>query len=327
MAVRSAYGTIEAWNALTQAERDAFDGGWYDKLASAISDHPGALVANNYDYEPISDTDNSSIVSFPADINGYKITVNGKKIYKYNTTFTGNDFTILTTNGTIEITNLWYRPQNDKSNAFQSMVQIQGTGSGVVNFYKNYLDLNNYLCNGIWLFSGDTELNIYTNKCCCPSASVNHGLLWRQNHSGIVNVEKNTCYGAPYMIKASDANLTLKDNNATGCNVGINGTYTDAGGNATSDLTGSVGYQSLVATDVMVDPVGGDYTPVKDGGLQVTYSEPLIPGNIDDFNGVLWSVDNAYGGAIGIDPDTGLSKALVMSILNQRTRRIPNRNR
>ena len=75
--VRVAFGTLDAWNALSASGQAYYDGGHYLLLASALVAHPGALASDDYYYGAISDTDNSQTVTMPSNTNGYNIYVYG----------------------------------------------------------------------------------------------------------------------------------------------------------------------------------------------------------------------------------------------------------
>jgi len=303
--VRVAYGTLDAWNALSASEQAYYDGGHYLLLLSAITAYPGALASDDYSYYDISDTDNIQSVTMPTNTNGYSIKIIGNG-YKYNTSCASRDIYINTGGYKIEIENINFVAQIDKTNS-DRFIRVTAT-SGVLDLTISncVFDMNNYICNAIFLSEYEGIVNVF----CNVFKNRNIGTLFYifrhldPRETAFSNLENNTfsdILGSESIDVDSSftGNCTLKNNNIVDSTACINGTYTDGGGNATSDTTGSVGYQSIVAADAMVDPAGGDYRPKKNGPLLVGYSSPLIADNKKYLEGGPILSINSYSGAYG----------------------------
>ena len=294
--VRIAFGTLAAWNALTQAQRDSFDGGHYLTLKAAVDVHPGAAAIATYYYEAISDTTNSQRVTLPPDTSNNHIQINGGGFVYDSTTSLGD---IYYTNGhgnnfTISVFNFRVTFSVAKASSFDGFVYLNSAGSVSAAFYLSRV-IGNSGCGAAYRDS-NANFFVYANvvENCDAGIYYNGG-------APTVILANNTCYGnSVYGIDSQVATARLLNNNCSTNGVSdINGTYVDEGGNVTSDTTGSPGFTNVTNTNAMIDPVGGDYRPIASGPLEVPYVNPIIDEDTNYINGSAISQSNSYAGAFG----------------------------
>jgi hypothetical protein len=301
--VRIAFGTLDAWTLLTPTQRAYFDGGNYLTLKAAIDNHPGASATNDHYYQGISETDNALSTFTPIDTNGFDIIINGGG-FTYN--YTGVSYCIQdnTENANVTIYNTHFKKVND-GGTFDSFIRLNiNTQSGDRHYYKNCFDMDNFIYNAMLIDEhGSGSVNIYENEFKNSSASSSFGGIRFDTAGGLTgtyNCENNTFYNIKRaFVDLATTNYYSKNNNAQCTGACFSVTTNDLGGNASSDATGSVGYQNIIPTDAMEDPVGGDYRPKIGGPLEVLYSAPLIPENTAYYKGGPINEFNSYSGAYG----------------------------
>ena len=241
--VRTAFGTLSAWNALTQAQRDSFDGGHYLILKVALDAHPrGASFADHY-YEAISNTENLLRIDIPATTNNTKIEINGNG-FTYTSLYTSlSDLAGTTDCPQFELYNFVYKPTL-KDNFFEGFIRMQSSNpSANILVHRNKLEGGGTGCLA-YFFNVNANLFLFSNVC--ENAEMGVGAKGTFTSAFI---ENNTCYNMSVRGVWVENLLFYKNNNCSNCTVDIFDTGIDRGGNATSDATGSPGFQNIVATD------------------------------------------------------------------------------
>jgi hypothetical protein len=294
---RIAWGTQAAWDNATPEFRALFDDHELS-LGAAVGNLPGSPTLDRYRLIGISNTDNSSAVLLPTNFAGKDISLEGGG-YLYTSNYNGEDINFRTTNASDGLSVMGFRVNfNTAKNAttpeYSPFVRSEGNAANTIYIHDNFV--YSALGTGSIYYQYTGVLNtayVYNN--------IGIGLLRGINcylAGDIVYAYNNTIYDCVDGLRNFGGTIIAKNNNLTGNTTCINGAYTDNGGNATSDATGSPGYQNITATDAMNDPVNGDYRPKAP--LAVTYAVSPITGHNKYYDKTFITESNSYAGAFGI---------------------------
>lgn len=273
MTVNIAWGPQSYWNALSSYAKSLYSAHYLD-LGLAVAALPGTPVEKWVLYG-IGPTTNSSQISLPSSFNGQDLEINGGG-FLFSSNYASFDLQDYVVGGKVRVVNFRYKSLVTKTQPWESFLIIRNNGIGNKEFCNNYIDCNNLQCISIYVFQFTGSLDIKKNTIINSNSS--YGSI--RCNVGTLNVIANTCYNNNVGLQSTGGTKSFKSNNFTGNTVGIDSTYTDLGGNATSDATGSPGFQNILATNAMRDPVNGNYTPIKDGPLLLpdgTYAGAIQP--------------------------------------------------
>ncbi len=226
-----AVGALDDWNALTQAQRDFYDNRHYLNYGTARTALPadGAFTDFWETHQISEEVDNAFVVNWPADMNGYGLTIRGFG-NTLNSTYTSNDFVWTSAaNGTIIIKDLNPKYSAVKLSAKAAFRFDQVTADATVD--NCHLDGN----------GGATSYLVYllnsTGEFCIQKSSAKDCDVFMRVFNGtpVVNCINCRTSNVSRGLLISTASVNIKNNYFQATTTTISGTVVDLGGNTTSD--------------------------------------------------------------------------------------------
>lgn len=262
-----ALGPLDDWNALSPGEQAVFEA-HYLTIANASSAYP-SIPTDKHIFRFIGVLEGDAFITYlPDDTNGHRLVIDGNGFY-YNSNYSGNDLKVnnVTASVLIDFENIVIQFNTMKSQPYNGFLEVTSCENVDLNFSNNVLIGNgNKGCAIKWFDSNNGSVLAERNIIY----GAGRGLYVQSGTTITVDFNKNTIYNCDeYAMRTLVGTRTLYknacfDSGTKDYDGAYSGTY-----NASSDLTGNVDYRSMTAVSALVDPVGDDFTPIKNGPLKI----------------------------------------------------------
>ncbi|MEE9374486.1 MAG: hypothetical protein V3V00_15630 [Saprospiraceae bacterium] len=318
-----AIGTLVAWNALTAPQQAVYTAHYLTE--EQLFDSIPATFTDNVTAELISAVPLASIVTPVSDFDGYSMVVDGKG---FVSTVTNNYYFYSDTAlGDLKYINMYWNRTVDAGANYQSYL-IGVAGSGSRTFENCTYNGNGHVGQFIWDTGTSETRDYFIKKCLIMNVDGENAIRTRDNSPSSV-FEHLVFYncavtGAALFFTTDGIARNLYIHVTSGTCYLATGSPTESDV-LTSDATSpDVGDRNISPTDAMIDPVGGDYMPKKNGVLDVGAATTSITKYL---NGSFVDPDHVYASCYGYGPAMkggGMKKSRAREIAMRQIERMRN---